>query len=244
MKERLKRSCNKPKGTLRFVTMPQITTKQPQFIAYFRVSTQKQGNSGLGLEAQTATIESHARGKGGEIIASFQEIESGKRNDRPELAKALALCRQKKAVLIIAKLDRLSRNVAFIANLMESRVEFIACDMPEATKLTLHIYAAIAEHEREATSKRTRDALQAAKARGQKLGSPRPGSAQATAARAQQARQFREGVYSIAQLLRQRGLTLRQIADEMNERNIKTCNDCHWHGASVGRLLKDAEGNP
>ena len=220
--------------------MSQIATKQPRFVAYFRVSTQKQGISGLGLEAQTATVESHAREKGGEIIASFQEVESGKRNDRPELHKALALCRKQKATLIIAKLDRLSRNVAFIANLMESRVEFIACDMPEATKLTLHIYAAIAEHEREATSKRTKDALQAAKARGQKLGSPRPGSAQATAARADQAREFRAGVYGRARELRDRGLPLRKIAEEMNERGIKTCNDRGWHGASVGRLLKDA----
>ena len=220
--------------------MPQITPPAPQFVAYYRVSTDKQGRSGLGLDAQTATVESHAARTGGEILASFREVESGKRSDRPELLKALALCRQKKAVLIIAKLDRLSRNVAFIANLMESRVEFVACDMPEANKLTLHIMAAMAQHEREATSKRTKEALAAAKARGQTLGSPCPGSAQATAARAGQARQFREGVTPIARQLRERGLTLRQIADELNQRHLKTCNDRAWYAATVNRLLKEA----
>jgi DNA invertase Pin-like site-specific DNA recombinase len=107
------------------------------FVAYYRVSTERQGRSGLGLEAQVFTVEAHARRSGGEIIAVFQEVESGKRADRPELSKALALCKKKKATLVIAKLDRLSRNVAFIANLMESRAEFIACDMPQANKLTV-----------------------------------------------------------------------------------------------------------
>jgi DNA invertase Pin-like site-specific DNA recombinase len=213
---------------------------RPQFVAYYRVSTDKQGRSGLGLAAQTATVEAHAGRSSGPIIATFQEVESGKRNDRPELLKALALCRQKKAVLVIAKLDRLSRNVAFIANLMESRVEFIACDMPEATPLTLHIMAAMAQQEREATSKRTKEALAAAKARGQKLGSPRPGSKQGNQAWAAHARQFREGVYPIALRLKDRGLTLRQVAEELNERHIRTCNNRVWHAATVGRLLQDA----
>ena len=218
--------------------MSDPTPTRPKFVAYYRVSTDKQGRSGLGLEAQIATIENHGQRSGGEIIATFQEVESGKRNDRPKLLKALALCRQKKAILIIAKLDRLSRNVAFIANLMESNVEFIACDMPEANKLTLHIMAAMAQHEREATSKRTIEALAAVKARGQKLGSPNPGSRQATAARVVQAEQFRQGVYPIARQLRDRGLTLRQVADEMNERHIKTCNNRVWYAQTVNLLLK------
>ena len=212
---------------------------RPRLVAYYRVSTDKQGRSGLGLEAQTTAIGDYARRYRGELLASFQEVETGKRNDRPELLKALALCRQKKAVLVIAKLDRLSRNVAFIANLMESRVEFIACDMPQANKLTLHIMAAMAQHEREATSKRTKEALAAARARGQKLGSPCPGNAQATAARSQQARQFRESVSPLARQLRDRGLTLRAIAEELNQRHVKTCNDRVWYAASVSRLLKD-----
>lgn len=220
--------------------MTETAPPRPQFVAYYRVSTDKQGRSGLGLEAQTATVERHARQRGGDLMATFQEIESGKRNDRPELLKALALCRQKKAVLVIAKLDRLSRNVAFIANLMESKVEFVACDMPEANQLTLHIMAAMAQHEREAISKRTKEAMAAKKARGHQFGSPRPGNRQATEARTVQAQQFREGVYPLARQLQERGLTSRQIAQELNERHIKTCNNRVWHSMTVGRLLKNA----
>lgn len=211
----------------------------PKFVAYYRVSTDKQGRSGLGLEAQQAAVEGYTRNKGGQIIAAFEEIETGKRNNRPELLKALALCRQKKAVLVIAKLDRLSRNLAFIANLMESDVEFVACDMPEANKLTLHIMAAMAQHEREATSKRTTEALAAAKARGQKLGSPRPGNRQATEAREAQSKQFRQTVYPIARQLRDRGLTLRQVADELNQRHIKTCNNRLFYAQTVKLILME-----
>jgi DNA invertase Pin-like site-specific DNA recombinase len=113
-----------------------------RLVAYFRVSTDKQGRSGLGLEAQEAAVAKFAAARGGEIIARFAEVESGKRNDRPELVNALAACRKHKATLVIAKLDRLARNVAFIANLMESGVDFIAVDMPSATRLTIHILAA------------------------------------------------------------------------------------------------------
>ncbi len=220
---------------------PQTTKSpaaMPDFVAYFRVSTDKQGQSGLGLEAQTATVRKYAAGRG-EIIASFQEVESGKRSDRPELLKALAMCRQKKAVLVIAKLDRLSRNVAFIANLLDSRAEFIACDMPEANKLTLHIMAAMAQHEREATSLRTREALQAAKVRGQQLGGQRTNSAALHRASAEQARQFRVDLAPTLQQMKARGLTLAEIADQLNERNIKTCKNRAWHPSTVCRLLKE-----
>ena len=133
------------------------------FVAYYRVSTDRQGRSGLGLEAQRAAI----RGYLGQATpsAEFTEIETGKRNDRPELERALALCRKRKAKLVIAKLDRLSRNLAFIAALMDSGVEFVAVDNPHATRLTLHILAAVAEHAREMIAERTKAALQAAKAR-------------------------------------------------------------------------------
>lgn len=211
-----------------------------KFVAYYRVSTSKQGRSGLGLEAQLSTVESYAQRERGQIIASFQEIETGKRNDRPELLKALALCRQKKAVLVIAKIDRLSRNMAFIANLMESHVQFVACDNPEANELTLHIMAAMAQHERKATSQRTKEALAAAKARGTKLGSPSPPIAEMNRAWSDDARQFRESVYPLARQLRDRGLTLRQVAEELNERHIRTCNNRVWHPATVNRLLKSA----
>src|SRR3954451_8955931 len=132
-----------------------------KFVTYSRVSTDKQGRSGLGLEAQEAAVQGYAAAFAGEIAASFVEVESGKRNDRPQLAAALAACRKHKATLVISKLDRLARNVAFIANLMESKVDFVAVDMPSANKLTVHILAAVAEHEREMISARTKAALAA-----------------------------------------------------------------------------------
>src|SRR5215210_6955363 len=130
-----------------------------KFVAYYRVSTEKQGRSGLGLEAQRKAVEDYLNGGNWRIAAEVVEIESGKRNDRPKLAEALRLCRLHGAILIIAKLDRLARNVAFISNLMESEVEFTAVDFPTANRLTVHILAAVAEHEREMISLRTKDAL-------------------------------------------------------------------------------------
>ena len=141
-----------------------------RYIAYYRVSTERQGQSGLGLEAQQAAVEQHLAGGDWTLIESYTEIESGKRNDRPELAKAIAACKRNKATLVIAKLDRLARNVAFVANLIESGVSFLAVDNPHATKLLVHMLAAFAEHERDLISQRTRDALAAAKARGVELG--------------------------------------------------------------------------
>src|SRR5271157_5318661 len=137
-----------------------------KFVAYFRVSTDRQGKSGLGLEAQRKAVLDYLDGGRWELVAEFTEIESGKRNDRPELVKALAACKKHKAKLVIAKLDRLSRNLAFIATLMDSGVEFIAVDNPHANKLTVHILAAVAQHEREIISARTSAALKAAKAPG------------------------------------------------------------------------------
>src|SRR3712207_6842151 len=146
---------------------------QGKFVAYYRVSTAKQGKSGLGLEAQQEAVRSYLNGGAWQLVDEVVEVESGKRNDRPKLAEALRLCRLHSATLIIAKLDRLARNVAFISNLMESGVEFTAVDFPQANRLTVHILAAVAEHEREMISRRTKDALAAAKARGKKLGGNR-----------------------------------------------------------------------
>ena len=126
----------------------------------------------MGLEAQQKAVRDYLNGDAWELVAEFVEVESGKKSDRPELARALEVCRRQKAKLVIAKLDRLSRNLAFIATMMESGVEFVAVDNPHASKLTLHILAAVAEHEREAISDRTRAALAAAKARGARLGTP------------------------------------------------------------------------
>ncbi len=141
-----------------------------RFIAYYRVSTARQGRSGLGLDAQRDAIQTHLAGASGELLAQHTEIESGRRSDRPELAKALAACRLHRATLIIAKLDRLSRSVSFVSNLMESGVDFVACDMPVANRLTVHMLAAVAENEARMISDRTRVALAAAKRRGTTLG--------------------------------------------------------------------------
>lgn len=136
-----------------------LTDALRKVVAYYRVSTDKQGRSGLGLEGQVAAVEGYCASAGGTIVKAYTEVESGKRADRPELAKALAHAKRVKAVLVIAKLDRLSRNVYFLAGLMESAVEFACCDMPSANRLTLHIMAAVAEDEAKRISERTRAAL-------------------------------------------------------------------------------------
>src|SRR6266478_1021413 len=151
-----------------------------RFVSYYRVSTAQQGASGLGLEAQREAVSRHVAGAAGVIVAEFQEIESGKKNDRPQIAAALAACRLRRATLVIAKLDRLARNVHFISSLLESGVDFVACDNPHATRFTIHILAAVAEHEAQAISQRTRAALAAAK----RLGNPNGAAAIRRAAKA------------------------------------------------------------
>src|SRR3954471_2074689 len=146
---------------------------QGKFVAYYRVSTERQGRSGLGLEAQQEAVRAYLNGGSWRLVAEVIEVESGKRADRPKLAEALRLCRMHGGMLIIAKLDRLARNVAFVSNLMESGVEFTAVDFPQANRLTVHILAAVAEHEAQMISTRTKAALAAAKARGTKLGGHR-----------------------------------------------------------------------
>ena len=141
-----------------------------RYIAYYRVSTVRQGESGLGLEAQRAATTSFMKSADAELVSEFTEVESGKRANRPELAAAIQQCRNSSAVLLIAKLDRLARNVAFIANLLESGVKFTAIDMPNADRFMMHVYAAMAEEEGRRISERTTAALAAAKARGVRLG--------------------------------------------------------------------------
>jgi len=148
-------------------------TSATKFVTYYRVSTQKQGTSGLGLEAQQMAVRAHLEQTKGDEVATFTEIETGKNNNRPELQKALLRCRQTRATLLVAKFDRLSRNAAFLLTLRDSGMKFVAADMPTANDLTIGVLAVVAEHEREMISKRTKEALAAAKARGVKLGNPK-----------------------------------------------------------------------
>ena len=149
-----------------------MNNKETKFVAYYRVSTERQGTSGLGLDAQRKAVQTHLQSQ--EPLTEFTEVESGKKSDRVELTKALDLCRSTGSTLVIAKLDRLSRNLKFIVDLMESGVDFVCCDLPQANRLTIHIMAVMAEHEREMISQRTKAALAAAKERGVLLGSARP----------------------------------------------------------------------
>jgi DNA invertase Pin-like site-specific DNA recombinase len=209
------------------------------FVGYFRVSTDRQGRSGLGLEAQREAVTHFIEGRGA-LLAEYTEIESGGKNDRPALSDALALCRQQKATLLIARLDRLARSVAFISNLMDSGVDFVAVDMPEANRLTMHILAAVAEHEREAISIRTKAALQAAKARGVKLGNPRAAEAAPLAHKAiqQQANQFAETLAPLIEKMRDQGMSYAAIATDLNSRNIQTARGRTWYPSTVRNLLK------
>ncbi len=216
------------------------------FIGYCRVSTDKQGKSGLGLEAQEKTIQDHLRPTDRLLEPLYVETESGKRNDRPKLAEALARCKETGATLLIAKLDRLARNVAFIANLMEQGVPFVACDMPTANEFTLHILAAVAEHERKIISKRTKDALSAAKRRGKKLGGyrggPVPDIAKHQAAGAAAARELSDATAKrleavVSEIMAAGHTSLRQIAAELNRREVPTARGGTWAAPAVRNVL-------
>ena len=171
------------------------------------------------------------------LLDEFMEVESGRKDNRPQLAAALALCRQKRALLVIAKLDRLARSVAFISNPMESGVEFVAVDMPQANRLTLHILAAAAEHEREMISQRTRAALAAAKARGVKLGNPKPNLAKAGAMASSVAARFRADVAPTIFALRAESRSLRRISAELNARGIRPAKGRQWHPTTIQAIL-------
>ncbi|MGD9879968.1 MAG: recombinase family protein, partial [Reyranella sp.] len=213
-----------------------------RFVAYYRVSTVRQGRSGLGLEAQRRAVTDYLDGGRWKLCAEFTEIESGKRSDRPELEKAKAACRLHRATLVIAKLDRLARNVKFIVNLMDSGVDFVAVDMPAANKFTVHIMAAMAEHEAEAISARTRAALVAAKARGVQLGGDRgnlpavahEGARASIRVRQQRSMDRARDLVVVVEELRTRGFTsLRQIAAGLNEREIAAPRGGIWQVGQV-----------
>jgi DNA invertase Pin-like site-specific DNA recombinase len=217
-----------------------------KFVSYLRVSTARQGVSGLGLEGQRAAVTEYLNGGDWSLVREVVEVESGKRNDRPALASALKLCRKHRATLVIAKLDRLARNVAFISNLMESGVEFVAVDMPQANRFVVHILAAVAEHEAEAISKRTKAALAAAKARGTKLGGRRVSAerfreiaAGGCQVRTEKAAQSRAKLLPTIAKVQARGATsLRQIAAELNALEIPAPRGGEWSAVQVQRILK------
>jgi len=217
-----------------------------KFVAYYRVSTAKQGASGLGLEAQQAAVRSHLNGLN--PIEEVIEVESGTRkgNNRPALAHALSLCRIHNAALIIAKLDRLARNVAFISNLMEAGVEFTAVDFPQANRLTVHILAAVAEHEAIMISQRTKAALAAAKARGVTLGGDRgmiasqahTGAMASASVRQEKAKKRSSDLLPLIQAIKAEGASsLRRIAEVLNERRIPTARGCQWNAVQVRRVM-------
>ena len=227
--------CNKRRKAMR----------SGKFVSYLRVSTARQGTSGLGLEAQRAAVTGFLDGGDWTLVQEVLEVESGKRNDRPALATALKLCRKHRATLVIAKLDRLARNVAFISNLMESGVEFIAVDMPQANRFVVHILAAVAEQEAEAISKRTKAALTAAKARGTKLGGRRVSAERfreiGRAARQERSKQVAKQraklLPTITQIQAEGAMTLRAIAIQLNAREIEAPRGGQWAATQVQRVL-------
>lgn len=215
-------------------------------VSYLRVSTARQGASGLGLEAQRAAVSAYVNAGGHTLATEYVEVESGAKAGRPQLIAALAECRLHKATLLIAKLDRLARNVAFIANLMDGGVDFVACDMPQANRLTLHLLAAIAEHERDMISQRTKAALAAAKVRGVRLGNPhggkvlahacRKGAAASAAERRAKAEQHSRAAGSAIREIVTAGLEgSRSIAAALNGRGIPSPTGGIWYEEQVRR---------
>jgi DNA invertase Pin-like site-specific DNA recombinase len=212
------------------------------YIAYYRVSTQQQGRSGLGLEAQRNSVSDYLKGTRSELLDEFTEIETGKGanalDKRPQLRAALDFCKKRKATLLVAKLDRLARNVHFLSGLMESGVKFIAVDMPDVNRLTVHVLAAVAEHEREMISLRTRDALAAARLRGVTLGTAGARNLRhVNDRRHRYAADHAQKLRPILQGMRARGLTQRAMVSALNELELRSPRGGTWYLATLQRLL-------
>lgn len=209
------------------------------WVCYYRVSTQRQGESGLGLEAQQRAVAAFRAPRGGEVLAEFTEVESGRKNDRPKLQEALAFCRKRRATLLIAKLDRLARSVFFISGLMESGVEFLAVDQPTKDRFMLHIQAAFAEEEARRISERTKAAMLSAKLRGVVIGET--GRIRARVykhAALDKAQDYRT---VIDEILTGGTSAVRGIRDELNKRRIPSPGGGQWHLPNTQRLLKRLE---
>lgn len=212
-----------------------------RFTAYFRVSTTRQGDSGLGLEAQRKAVSDFVRGNGGQIVAEFVEVESGKRADRPQLADAIALCKREGVTLLVAKLDRLARNLNFITTLQQTKVDFVAVDNPHATPFVIHILCAVAEAEAVAISVRTSQALQAFKARGGMLGNPRYAESlpRANAVRSEIAKVRNGKLLAIVNEIKSKtGLTkLAELAEALNLRGIRTARGNEFTASHIFNVL-------
>jgi DNA invertase Pin-like site-specific DNA recombinase len=213
-----------------------------QYIAYYRVSTQKQGQSGLGLAAQRTTVENYIKSGGYTLTDEYTEIETGKGADaldrRPQLKAAIDACKKQRAALIIAKLDRLARNVHFVSGLIETGIDFVAADMPQANKTMLQIHAVMSEWERDQISARTRAALAAAKARGVRLGTAGAKNLKPNIEERQQiANEFAARLKNIIVDMQARGLSLRKICIELNDLGIKSARGCDWSLTKLQRVI-------
>jgi DNA invertase Pin-like site-specific DNA recombinase len=214
-----------------------------RYVTYKRVSTKEQGKSGLGLEAQERDIsiflDTYSTTPW-EVIGDFVEVQSGTEDDRPELANALALAKKEKAVLLVAKLDRLSRKVSFIASMMDDkRLDFKVAAMPQADKFQLHIYAALAEQERDFISQRTKAALREAKARGVKLGGLRDKTMKRNKVLKEQAKAKAKRLEGIVLPMKERGDSLRQIASALTDAGIETSRGgAVWQAVQVKRVIE------
>ncbi len=215
------------------------------FIAYYRVSTLRQGASGLGLEAQKNSVLSFLNNR--TILAEFTDVETGKNDNRPQLLKAIELAKQTNSTLLIAKLDRLSRNLTFVSTLMDTKVKFICADMPDANELTIHIFAALAQWERKRISERTKSALGALKARGKTLGTPENFTDEARKLGPLQLKKTansnanNQKAKKVINLLNKNGKSLREIATELNEAGFKTARGNQFAPEQVRRLINKAE---
>lgn len=218
--------------------MPPATSSK--FAVYYRVSTARQGASGLGLEAQKTAVAQYVAGVSGEVVAEFEEMESGRKSDqaRPQLAKALAECKKTGARLLVAKLDRLARNVHFVSGLMQSKVRFVACDLPEANDLTIHIMAAFAEHEAKRIGERTRDALAAAKKRGVELGKTGPSNLKRHLdERKVTADAFAERLRREIRGMQAEGLSVAEMVRELNAKAISAPRGGQWQQIQLTRVI-------